>query len=89
MAALRKWKVSDRNIALYLEDISTKKANELVYEWQLKENSDKRIDDRVRYCNKVFVHIGKEAQQKLKDEVTAALNRMSESTQRVASEEGV
>ena len=47
----------------------------------MKENSDKRIDDKVRYCNKVFVHIGKQAQQKLKDEVTAALSRMSELSQ--------
>lgn len=82
---LRKWKISDKNIALYLEDIGTKKANELIYEWQMKENSDKRIDDKVRYCNKVFVHVGKEAQQKMKDEVMAALSRMSESSQREVS----
>ena len=68
-------------MALYLEDVGTKKAGELIYDWQMKENSDKRIDDKVRYCNKVFVHVGKQAQQKLKDEVTAALNRMSESSQ--------
>lgn len=85
IANLRKWKVSDRNIALYLEDISTKKANELIYDWQMKENSDKRIDDKVRYCNKVFVHVGREAQQKMKDEVTAALNRMNKSSQQEVS----
>lgn len=78
---LRKWKVTDRNIALYLEDVGTKKANELVYEWQMKENSDKRIDDKVKYCNKVFVFVGKQAQQKMKDEVSAALNRLNETSQ--------
>ena len=81
IASLRRWKISDRNIALYLEDIGTKKANELIYEWQMKENSDKRIDDKAKYCNKVFVLIGKTAQQKLKDEVTAALSRLNKTAE--------
>jgi len=73
--ALQSWKVADRNIALYLEDIGTAAASRLVYEWQLKENSEKRMDDRAKYCNAVFVKIGKAAQQRLRDEVQAALNR--------------
>lgn len=80
IAGLRNWKVSDLNIALYLEDVGTKKANELVYEWQMKENSNRRIEDRVRYCNKVFVHIGKQIQQTLKAEVQAALDRMNQTS---------
>lgn len=73
VAALRGWKVTDRNIALYLEDIGTETANKLVYEWQLKENTDDRINERVKYCNAVFIKVGKAAQERLKQEVEAAL----------------
>ncbi len=73
VAGLRAWKVTDKNIALYLEDIGTKTANKLVYEWQLKENTDDRINDRVKYCNAVFVRMGKTAQERLKQEVQDAL----------------
>lgn len=73
VASLRAWMVTDRNIASYLEDIGTTAANRLVYEWQLKENSDKRIDNRAKYCNAVFVRIGKAAQEALKQEAQAVL----------------
>lgn len=73
VAGLRAWRVTDKNIALYLEDIGTKAANKLLYEWQLKENTDNRINDRVKYCNAVFVRMGKAAQERLKQEVQAAL----------------
>jgi plasmid replication initiation protein len=73
VANLRAWKVTDRNIALYLEDIGTEAANKLVYDWQLKENTDDRINDRVKYCNAVFVRMGKAAQERLKQEVQVAL----------------
>lgn len=73
VAGLRAWKVTDKNIALYLEDIGTKAANKLLYDWQLKENTDDRINDRVKYCNAVFVRMGKAAQERLKQEVQAAL----------------
>ena len=75
VAGLRAWKVIDKNIALYLEDIGTKSANKLLYDWQLKENTDDRINDRVKYCNAVFVRMGKAAQERLKQEVEAALNQ--------------
>lgn len=58
---------------LYLEDIGTKAANKSVYDWQLKENTDDRINDWVKYCNAVFVRAGKAAQERLKQEVQAAL----------------
>lgn len=74
VASLRAWKVTDKNIALYLEDIGTKAANKLVYDWQLKDNSDDRIEDRVKYCNAVFVKMGKATQERLKQEVEAALS---------------
>lgn len=75
VADLRSWKVTDKNIALYLEDIGTKAANKLIYDWQMKENSDDRMNDRVKYCNKVFVAMGKAAQERLKREVEAALGK--------------
>jgi len=75
VANLRGWKVTDKNIALYLEDIGTKAANKLVYDWQLKENTDDRINHRVKYCNAVFVRMGKTAQERMKQEVEAAVNQ--------------
>lgn len=74
IANLRTWKVTDKNISLYLEDVGTKATNKLMYDWQLKDNSDDRIEDRVKYCNAVFVKIGKAAQERLKQEVEAVLN---------------
>lgn len=73
VANLRAWKVTDKNIALYLEDIGTKSANKLVYDWQLKENTDERMNDRVKYCNAVFVRIGKAAQERLKLDIQLAI----------------
>ncbi|SFE87352.1 replication initiation protein [Spirosoma endophyticum] len=72
---LRAWKVTDKNIATYLEDIGTEAANKLLYSWQLKENSDDRINDRLKYCNAVFVKVGKAAQELLKQEVQTSLER--------------
>ena len=66
---LRAWKVTDKNIVLYLENIGTKAANNLVYDWQLKENSDDWIEDREKYCNAVFVIIGKATQERLRQEI--------------------
>ena len=75
VVGLRSWKVTDKNIATYLEDIGTKTANKLIYDWQLKENTDDRINDRMKYCNAVFVRMGKAAQERLKKEVEAALGK--------------
>lgn len=75
VANLRAWKVADKNIALYLEDVGTTAANRLVYEWQLKENSNKRIDNRTKYCNAVFVRMGKAVQEAMKNEVQAVLGQ--------------
>lgn len=46
-------------MALYLEDIGTKAANKLVYDWQLKENTDDRMNDRIKYCDAVFVRMSR------------------------------
>lgn len=58
---LREFRVTDKNIAQYLVPLTTAAAQRLVHEWQLKENSQKKIDDRVKYCNAVFVRAGKAA----------------------------
>ena len=76
IAGLRNWKVTDRNIALYLEDIGTVAANKLVYDWQLKENSNDLINDRIKYCNAVFVRMGKAAQERLKTDIETAIKNI-------------
>lgn len=56
VAGLWVWKVTDKNIALYLEYIGTKKTNKLLYDWQLKEDTDDRINDRRMYNNRFRVN---------------------------------
>lgn len=58
---LRGFKVTDKNIAQYLKPLGLAEAQKLVHEWQLKENSQKKIDDHLKYCNAVFVRQGKQA----------------------------
>ncbi|GHB87305.1 replication initiation protein [Persicitalea jodogahamensis] len=59
---MRRFKVSDRNLRLYAKDIGSTRILQLLREWQIKEASDKRIDDRAKYCNAVFIREGKAAQ---------------------------
>lgn len=69
---LREFKVTDRNIALYLKVMEVAEARKLLREWQLKENSQKKIDDKQKYCNAVFVRVGKQiSEQKKKDALLA------------------
>ena len=56
---LRKWRVSDKNIALYAPILRQKGANKLLHEWMLKQTSDKRIDNLEKYCNAAFVRAAK------------------------------
>lgn len=47
-------------------------ARKLLREWQLKENSQKKIDDKQKYCNAVFVRVGKQiSEEKKKDTLLA------------------
>ncbi|MCF2491692.1 replication initiation protein [Dyadobacter sp. CY347] len=55
---LRTWQVTDSNIIRYAKAIGIERANKLLYEWQLK---GKEIQDRTKYCNAVWVRIGKVA----------------------------
>lgn len=70
---LRGFKVSQHNIKLYFEAIGSKETNKLVHEWQLKENTSKRIDDRAKYCNSVFVKVGKAALAREYNEIQEAV----------------
>lgn len=64
---LQEFKVSEANIAKYLGVLGQKESSRLLREWQLKENSDNKIDDRAKYCNAALVRHAKaiiEARQK-------------------------
>lgn len=74
---LRKFQVSDRNIVTYLPAIFLEGARKLLWEWELKELSGKRINDKVKYCNRVLVVVGKKAQQERRQ---AALRVEEEAT---------
>lgn len=53
---LRSWQVTDTNIVRYAKVIGMEKANKMLYEWQLKGNE---IQDKAKYCNAVWVRVGK------------------------------
>lgn len=55
---LRSWQVTDVNIVRYAKVIGMERANKLLYEWQLK---GKEIQDKAKYCNAVWVRVGKAA----------------------------
>jgi plasmid replication initiation protein len=55
---LRTWQVTDSNIIRYAKAIGIERANKLLYEWQLK---GKEIQDKAKYCNAVWVRVGKAA----------------------------
>ncbi|GGC16096.1 replication initiation protein [Dyadobacter sediminis] len=57
---LRAWMVTDTNIIRYAKIIGMEGANKLLYEWQLKGNE---IQDKAKYCNAVWVRVGKAAMQ--------------------------
>ena len=70
--SLRGFKITDKNIALYLKTITLAGAKKLLREWQLKENSQQKIDDKTKYCNAVFVRVGKQMMADQKAEVLQA-----------------
>lgn len=72
IASLRSFKITDKNIALYLKAITLAGAKKLLREWQLKENSQQKIDDKTKYCNAVFVRVGKQLIADQKEEALQA-----------------
>jgi plasmid replication initiation protein len=59
-----KYKISEANLVQYFDAIGVKEVLELLKKWDAKELSDKPILDKVSYCNKVFVGMGKKALEK-------------------------
>lgn len=57
---LRGWMVTDANIVRYAKVIGMEAANKLLYDWQLK---GKEIQDKAKYCNAVWVRVGKAAME--------------------------
>ena len=70
--SLRGFKITDKNIALYLQTLTIPGARKLLREWQLKENSQQKIDDKVKYCNAVLVRVAKQMMADAKAEVLQA-----------------
>lgn len=70
--SLQEFKISEVNIAKYLGILGQRECSRLLREWQLKENSDKRIDDREKYCNAAFVRHAKAIIEARQKEVTEA-----------------
>lgn len=57
---LRGWMVTDANIVRYAKVIGMEAANKLLFDWQLK---GKEIQDKAKYCNAVWVRVGKAAME--------------------------
>jgi plasmid replication initiation protein len=58
-----KFKITESNITTYAPIIGIDGAKKLLREWEIKEASQKRIDDKVKYCNAVWVRVGKEVKK--------------------------
>lgn len=56
---LKKFKVTEKNIIRYAKPIGLAEAKNMLREWQDKERSDRRIDNKEKYCNAVWVRVGK------------------------------
>ncbi len=48
------WKISKANLVKHLPSLRIRGAKKLIRQWQIKEQSNRKIDDRGKYCNKVF-----------------------------------
>ena len=75
---LRRFAVTEKHIAQYLKPLGVTAAQKLVYEWQQKENSQRKIDDKLKYCNAVFVRQGKLAMEAKRTEVLQARKQVQQ-----------
>jgi hypothetical protein len=75
---LRDWKVTDKNIVVYAPLLKQKGALDLLRAWELKNRSNRHIDDKLRYCNAAFVRAGKQA---LEDAKQAKLEAQQEAAE--------
>ena len=58
---MKKYQVSEANIKKYLRAITTVDTRKLLNSWDIKEASSDPIKNKLFYCNKVFVAMGKKA----------------------------
>ena len=56
-----KYKISEVNLIKYFDVIGAKEVVDLLKTWDLKEVSGTPIENKLAYCNKVFVAMGKKA----------------------------
>lgn len=63
---LNKYKVTEKNITTYVNYIGIDGAKKLIADWVKKDNSERKIDDKVKYCNAAWVRQGK-LQKELKE----------------------
>ncbi len=56
---LKEFKVSEANIVKYGPYIPMRQTSKMIREWQIKEQSNERIDEFKKYCNAVWVRVGK------------------------------
>ncbi len=61
------FQVTEKNIAKYGGIIPLSEASQMIRAWQIKEQSNKRIDNKRRYCNAVWVRTGKKYAEQSKD----------------------
>ena len=72
---LRKFQVSDPNIVTYWDVLGLAGLRKLLREWQLKENSQERINSRVNYCNAALVREGKKVLADRREQALQAKGR--------------
>jgi plasmid replication initiation protein len=59
LVELQRFKVTEKNIIRYAKAIGLDGAKKLLKEWKEKDNSNTRIDNKEKYCNAVWVRVGK------------------------------
>ena len=74
---LRKWKVSDKNIAAYVPILKQQGANKIMHDWMLKQTSSKRIDNLEKYCNAAFVRAAKALREAERAEALAVRDQLN------------
>jgi len=62
---LKNFKVSEPNITRYAKAIGITKAKKILKGWEEKERSNRKIDNKEKYCNAVWVRSGKAAINKI------------------------
>lgn len=74
---LRKWKVSDKNIAAYVPILKQQGANKIMHDWMIKQASDNRIDNLEKYCNAAFVRAAKALREAERAEALAVRDQLN------------